>query len=246
MRERGFRYNLGGIVKSEKDIISEAYKHAETISDPDTRRAYLETLKEIFQTERMKDKFKTIVVPIIGIVLLIGLVILAFYNPFPSLFQSQVYWIALALAAAAAAAMIPGFLEVKYQNIIRGTGAIGVFVMIYLMRPSVTENFNIEDHKIQLYLVEKDTTSYDNIIADIDPNSNISLCEEAFKTVNTYYGYSLSSENYTCFNKSDGKIITNQQWKEINNPVLLIISNSLISNFQNKRAAFLHYSPLLK
>jgi hypothetical protein len=70
-----------------------------------------------------------------GVVFLVVLIVLAIFFPNPSPFQYTVFRIVLSLAAAGAATMIPGFLEVKFANWLRATGAFAVFAIVYFLNP---------------------------------------------------------------------------------------------------------------
>lgn len=84
-----------------------------------------------------------------GVVFLIILLALAIAVPEPSPFQYTVFRIVLALAAAAFATTIPGFLEVVISGFARATGAIAVFLIVFFFSPAglVTET---ADPKIKL------------------------------------------------------------------------------------------------
>ncbi len=71
-----------------------------------------------------------------GVAFLIALLALAIAVPDPTPFQYTVFRIVLALAAAAFAATIPGFLEVTISGIARATGAIAVFMIVYFFSPA--------------------------------------------------------------------------------------------------------------
>jgi hypothetical protein len=71
-----------------------------------------------------------------GVVFVGTLMVVAFVFPHPSPFQYLVFRIVLALAAAGIAAMIPGFLEVKFGKWLRATGAIAVFAIVYFLNPA--------------------------------------------------------------------------------------------------------------
>jgi hypothetical protein len=73
---------------------------------------------------------------IFGVVFVGALIVLAISFPIPSPFQYTVFRIVLALAAAGVAAMIPGFLEVQVSKWIRGSGALGVFLVVYFFSPA--------------------------------------------------------------------------------------------------------------
>jgi len=70
-------------------------------------------------------------------VLFIGvLLVMAVAIRCPTPFQYTVFRIVLALAAAGAAAMIPGFLKVDLSTGIRAGGALAVFVIVFFFTPA--------------------------------------------------------------------------------------------------------------
>lgn len=64
------------------------------------------------------------------------LVALALAVPEPTPFQYTVFRIVLALASAAFAATIPGFLEVTVSGVAPASGAIAVFLIAYFFSPA--------------------------------------------------------------------------------------------------------------
>ena len=81
---------------------------------------------------------------------LVGLLLgIAFLCPSPTPFQYTVFRIVLALAAAGAAAMIPGFISVEVGAAVRAGGAIAVFVVVYFFSPaalpSLAKNESLAD-----------------------------------------------------------------------------------------------------
>lgn len=55
----------------------------------------------------------------------------------PSALAIRVYVTVLALAAAGIGAILPGFLEIKYKNIVRAGGALGLGVLVYVNEPAI-------------------------------------------------------------------------------------------------------------
>jgi hypothetical protein len=72
---------------------------------------------------------------IFGVVFISVLLVIAIFIPNPSGFSYTVFRIVLALAAAGVGAVIPGFLNVEYRNIVRAGGAIALFVIVYFFPP---------------------------------------------------------------------------------------------------------------
>ena len=86
-----------------------------------------------------------------GIIFVITLLVLAVYFPNPTPFQYTIFRVVLSLACAGIVAVIPGFLSVRTDMIgiaIRASGAIAVFVMVYLVNPAqlVAIPTNLKQH----------------------------------------------------------------------------------------------------
>src|SRR5205085_10406646 len=73
---------------------------------------------------------------VFGVVFIVVILIIAILLPNPTDFQYTTFRIVLALAAAGAAAMIPGFINVEVGSAIRAGGAIAVFVVVYFFSPA--------------------------------------------------------------------------------------------------------------
>lgn len=59
-------------------------------------------------------------------------------NPTP--IAIRVYVTVLALAAGGIGAILPGFIEIKYKNIARAGGAVGLAALVYLNEPAISKN----------------------------------------------------------------------------------------------------------
>ena len=74
-----------------------------------------------------------------GAIFLATFLVIAIIFPNPTPFQYTIFRIILSLACAGVAAVIPGFLSVRTDNlriVIRAGGAIAVFVIVYLLNPA--------------------------------------------------------------------------------------------------------------
>lgn len=71
-----------------------------------------------------------------GVFFVVVLLVLALFVPKPTPFQYTVFRVVLALAAAGAAAMIPGFLQVQIAQWLRAGGALAVFVIVFFYNPA--------------------------------------------------------------------------------------------------------------
>ncbi len=78
---------------------------------------------------------------IAGTVLLIVLIVYAWIEECPTDFQGRIFTTILALAAAAFSAAIPGLINVKYRGMITASGAIAVFVIVFLLKPAELSDF---------------------------------------------------------------------------------------------------------
>jgi hypothetical protein len=83
---------------------------------------------------------QTILAFVFGIVFIFVLIVLSIKFPNPTSFQYSVFRIILSLAGAGVAAVIPGFLNLKFYAqvgaLIRAGGAIAVFVILYFYNPA--------------------------------------------------------------------------------------------------------------
>lgn len=87
--------------------------------------------------EFMTKHLQMILAYVFGVVFVIILLLITFIAPNPSSFQYTIYRTVLALAGAAVAAVIPGFIEVNISNWLRAGGALAVFVILYFWNPAL-------------------------------------------------------------------------------------------------------------
>jgi hypothetical protein len=73
---------------------------------------------------------------ILGVIFVIALLTLAIAVPEPTDFQYLVFRVVLSLAAAGAASMIPGSIQVEIANWLRAGGALAVFVIVFFFNPA--------------------------------------------------------------------------------------------------------------
>lgn len=71
-----------------------------------------------------------------GVAFLTAILVIAIVQPNPTGFSYTVFRIVLALAAAGVGAVIPGFLQVSYRNLLRAGGAVALFVIVYFFAPA--------------------------------------------------------------------------------------------------------------
>lgn len=238
------KFKFGNDLSTEVEIIQMAYEKAENYKGKQ-KREYLDSIKSLFSEHKMKDRIKTIYTPSIGVVLLIGIVILAYLTPFPSKFQTGVLWGALCLIAAACAAAIPGFFEFRLKNVVRATGAIAVFAFMYTNSPDIIEKtMNDSSKHIAIQLVQEDSKEVHSLNAEFNPNNTKSIVEELTNTINSYYGTNYSPEHFVFYRKSDGRIYAEESCNQIKEYSILIIPSNIVKNFGNKRVAYLKYKNL--
>ncbi len=65
-----------------------------------------------------------------GIIGVSCILVLVTLNPDPSTAQWKVYWAVLALTMACIGALLPGFIELKYKNVLRAGGALACFTVV--------------------------------------------------------------------------------------------------------------------
>ena len=78
----------------------------------------------------------------LGVIFLLITIILGITVIEPNPWQQDMFRIVLALAGAAFAAIIPGFIELKYSNLITAGGALAVFFIIFKMEPARLQDFS--------------------------------------------------------------------------------------------------------
>lgn len=76
---------------------------------------------------------------IFGVIFLSVMLGFAVAFPNPSSFQVQVFMAALSLAAAGVGAAIPGIDALRYKGVIRASGAIVLFLIVWFSRPILAE-----------------------------------------------------------------------------------------------------------
>jgi len=238
------KYNFDGGFATEIEIIKAAYDRAKDYA-PDERKAYLASISQVFSDHSMKNKFQTIYLPSAGVVFLIVILVVTYLTPFPTQFQSGAFWVILSLAAAACASVIPGFFEFKYQGIVKAGGAIGIFCLMYFYSPDIiSKTSQGKETTISLYVVQEDSSAVQNLNPEFNPNSHELLATSVSKTINNYFGTNYPGSHYTYFRKTDGMIYSDQVCSDLRNYQLLIIPNTIIAHFSDKRQAYLKFNAM--
>ncbi|HID7984313.1 hypothetical protein [Pseudomonas sp. NFR16] len=71
-----------------------------------------------------------------GAIFLTAILVIALFVPSPTDFQYNVFRTTLALAGAGIGAVIPGFMEIRFQKWLRAGGALAVFAVLYFFSPA--------------------------------------------------------------------------------------------------------------
>lgn len=235
------RYKTGSGVKSSLDLMHDAYARCEGM-DETTKKAYLDNLGKTFDFDRMKDKFHTITMPTIGLVLMVGMIFIAFFKPFPSAYQLSTFGIGIAFFAGLGASLIPGYFEFKWKGLLRAGGGLGVFAFVYLTAPKTFANVpQTSQQKIAIELVPKDTTAIQIIQVDFDPNSSDKICHFVAASLSRYTGEPVSDTAFIFYKESDGMIYSKEKCRDVREFSIVAISSGVQRYFADKRMAYLHF-----
>lgn len=247
------KYNLGsGRFDTQVEIIKSAYNHSNTLKDPKARKSYIETIEKQFAVDissaHMNNRLTTTILPIIAGILLLVIYVTVLFLPAPTYFQSATFWLILSLGAAGLAALIPGFINVRFKNLIRAGGAISVFVITYLVVPKIVESSqsNSSTEKIPLFVLTiSDSTHLQKLFLDVNPNNSQPIVIYACEILKSYYGQTFSPNEFTFYRRSDGKIYSLEACnKVIKDGSVLMIHQLFTRNYPDKRQAFIHYKDL--
>ncbi len=118
-------------VKSGWALIDKGYRSIHEPRDP--------VLREALGIKRDNDngppRYLLDTLLVSGLSLFVVILVIAVRIPHPSPFQLWVFRVLLALAGAAFAAPIPGYLEFKHASGVMAGGALAVFAILYLVNP---------------------------------------------------------------------------------------------------------------
>jgi hypothetical protein len=87
----------------------------------------------------MSKSSERLIAVICGVVFVSVILVIALFIPTPTPFQYTIFRIVLALAAGGFVSMTPGFIEANVGNVIRGGGALAVFVIVYFYAPAALQ-----------------------------------------------------------------------------------------------------------
>jgi len=194
------------------------------------------------------EKVSIFVFGVVFITLLVGI---SLFLPNPTDFQYTTLRIVLALAAAGIAALVPGFIEVQYKQIIRAGGAIAVFVIVYFFSPATLVSDRIPA-PTDLFSISVVSENYPNVqivnfsfpVSDIRKNSS---SREFIALLRQLPGQSESILKSTVFRLWDEKVIDLDTGNPIDrgNMGVLVIPNSVLENFDDQHLAFTFFKSQL-
>lgn len=237
-------YNLGGgNFERGTKLYHDALERAKDLPEKE-RDAYIDGVtgayKENAKTQEIQNRMK-ILQPYIGLALIIGVLVIAIFNPFPSSFQTAVYWAVLSFGLAVGAVLMTGFLEVNIHPGIKATGGAAIFVISWFTIPKLAEK-NVTDikHSINLAIVPKDSVCQ-TIPVDFNPNSHQPIQKFADESLGRYYGSQIGDSDFTCYRVSDGMIYSKESCQDLKENTVMMISNVIERAFPDKHTAFLHF-----
>ncbi|MBO9560711.1 MAG: DUF4019 domain-containing protein [Caulobacter sp.] len=145
---------------------------------------------------------KALIAFVFGAIFIITILAFATLVKDPSSTAIWTYRVILALAAGGVAAILPGFIDVKYKSFVQAGGAIGVFVLVLMAFPTPSPAPNKADAPASAS-VKTDAAPAEEVIWPTDDpefmaRKYIDLIDadrlvEAFETVDTAMGFKWSS-----------------------------------------------------
>ena len=182
-----------------------------------------------------------------GVTFMALLLLIAVTFPQPNDFQKTIFRVLLALAAAGIAALIPGYLTIRFRNFVRAGGALSVFVIVYFFNPA---SYIVDDspHPTDLFSIhialEHDgglvVNSYRFPISDIRKKQSGTEFLELLAQLPNISTKNLASS--TVYRTSDEKIIdaSTPSVLENRNFGVLVIPISEIKRYGDQHLAFTH------
>ena len=242
------KYNIGGKRVDRIEAMKHYVREAENFTEP-TKSAFLNMLSEQFkndqQMEKDANKFQTVGGPIIGVFLILIILYITIFTPYPSNYQAGVFWVVLALAAAFGTALIAGSIEYTNKIGIKAVGGTAMFCIMYFFVPTIyTKSTDNLRHKLTMYVVASDSSRLQRIDIDFNINEPSKLTDIVQNGLVSYTGRSSNIGSFTCYRKSDGRIFEKERCQDLADYEVLVIPDRITSRYPGKREAFLHYKPL--
>jgi len=239
------KYKVDGRELSRLEAIDYYTGLAEKYNEPE-KSAFLRMISTEFANdqhmENTKSKWQTIGVPVLGVLLLLFSVYMAFLTPDPSQYQSGVLWVVVCLATAISSIMIAGSIEYTNKIGIKAVGGFAIFCIMYFFVPRIYDKTsNRPGGKLAMFVVSSDSSGLEEIDIDFDKNSPTGVTQVATNGLYVYGGAKTAGETYTCYRKSDGKIYTTEICRNINEYEVIMICDKVCEKFGNKRLAYIHF-----
>jgi len=136
--------------------------------------------KKAVEEHQRSTPQERLLVFIFGTIFLALILLIAVFEPDLNARSFFIVRVALALAGAGIAALIPGFLNVQVSNYIRAGGAIAVFIVIYFFNPPPTDepkHFIHEGFLGDLYSHLHENTSWDEFRLELDQSNREKLID---------------------------------------------------------------------
>ena len=184
---------------------------------------------------------------VIGIVFVAVLVLIAITLPRPTPFQETVFRVVLALAAAGIAALLPGFLALRFRKSIRAGGALAVFFLIYFFNPAalVLEGSPLPTDLFTIYVVSNrdDSVVTDTYKFPVSDIRNRRSGPDFLKLLSQLPHDNIANlDALSVFQISNEKEITRSTRSVLGNRNLgaLVIPKSLVQSYGDPHLAFTH------
>jgi hypothetical protein len=237
-------YRIGDKVKTKAQIRAEAYRLAEGMS-PETKKAFLDSLSNTFgiedQVENKKETFTRIWGPIIGVVLLLACVVIAFLRPNPTRFQYGAFWMLESAGMAFSFVLMSGWIEFKHEGVIKAGGGAAIWAIMYFFLPAIMAQQPGRVLKMTLNVVPADTSQVQSFQVDFDSTSREDVCAFACHSIEHYMGGHVAAGDFVCYRFSDGLIYTNTSCGDISEYRIIMIATPVTDKYGNKRLAYQHF-----
>jgi hypothetical protein len=246
---KGLIYDIGGKKMSRIEAVEYYAEKAKNYSEP-TRSFMLNTIYNEFkndqQMENTKNKFQTIWSPIIGIAMLMLILYITIFTPYPSQYQATIFWLILALSMSISSVLIAGSLEYTNKIGIKAVGGFAIFCIMFFLVPKIYEKTgNEQTNKLTVFLITSDSKDIKKLDVDFDRNSSRKMADQSNKSLIAYLGSEITPLQFTCYRKSDGKIYTNESCSDVKEFEVLMICEQVSQKYSNKLQAFLHFKQIV-
>jgi len=96
---------------------------------------------------------------------------------------------------------------------------------------------------MKLYVANTDTSKINELSFEFTSTDTKNFCDYIRTRMSEYYGKDMSSDSFTFFRKTDGRIFTVEKCNEIINDdyEIIGISRPITTKFNNSREAYLHF-----